>query len=177
MPNTRYPALLLFLLLLFTGFGIPEPSLRKMRKEVSTFFEKEALTFELVPISGKGISKIPLESEDNVVYRISDPRNQLGWVCVGQASGKMAKFDYMVIFDPALKIVHTKVLTYREEHGGEIGSKRWLRQFNGKQAGERVGLDGDIDGISGATISVRSMTRAMDVWLETMDILDKKDKL
>jgi len=25
-----------------------------------------------------------------------------------------------------------KVLVYREDHGGEVASKRWLKQFSGK---------------------------------------------
>jgi Na+-translocating ferredoxin:NAD+ oxidoreductase RnfG subunit len=76
-----------------------------------------------------------------------------------------------VIFDHNLKIAITKVLIYREEYGGEIGSKRWLRQFTGKSGEDS--LD-DIAAISGATISVRSMTNAVNDILKTMKILQIK---
>ena len=76
-----------------------------------------------------------------------------------------------------LKVVHTKVLVYREEYGGEIGSKRWLKQFIGKTGGDRVNHETNIDGIAGATISVRSMTSAMDELLQTIGILQKNQVL
>jgi len=90
---------------------------------------------------------------------------------VDKAPSKTADFDYLVIFDHNLKIARTKVLIYREEYGGEIGSKRWLRQFTGKSGEDS--LD-DIAAISGATISVRSMTNAVKDILKTMKILQIK---
>ena len=83
----------------------------------------------------------------------------------------------MVIFDANLEVIHSKVLIYREEYGGEIGSKRWLEQFIGKTGQDRVDHETNIDGISGATISVRSMTTSMDNLLQTVGILQEKKML
>ena len=101
----------------------------------------------------------------------------LGYAFVDQAPSKTAKFDYLVIFDSDLKIINSKVLIYREEYGGEIGSKRWLKQFLGKTGSDRVDTKKNIDAIAGATISVRSMTKSMDNLLQTIGILQAKGEL
>jgi len=66
---------------------------------------------------------------------------------------------------------------YREDRGGEIGSKRWLRQFIGKSKGEFLKYQKDIAAISGATISVKSMTTEVNKILKTVGILYTKKQL
>jgi major membrane immunogen (membrane-anchored lipoprotein) len=51
---------------------------------------------------------------------------------------------------------------YREDYGSEIGSKRWLKQFLNKTPEDRFVYRQNIAAISGATISVKSMTNAMN---------------
>ena len=67
----------------------------------------------------------------------------------------------------------SKVLIYREEYGGEIGSKRWLKQFNGKSGESEIKFPQDITPISGATISVRSMTNAINDVLQSIRTLQE----
>lgn len=55
------------------------------------------------------------------------------------------------------QIVDSYVLEYRESRGGEIRYPSFLQQFRGIALDERGKLDGHIDGITGATLSVRSM--------------------
>lgn len=52
-------------------------------------------------------------------------------------------------------IVALKVLAYRESRGHEIRSPRWLAQFTDARA-DRQGLSRRVDGIAGATLSVRA---------------------
>jgi len=54
------------------------------------------------------------------------------------------------------RIVRSEVLTYRERRGQEIRSQRFLRQFIGAALRDGHDLDRRIDGITGATISVKS---------------------
>ncbi len=77
---------------------------------------------------------------------------------IDEAKSKFDAFDYMVIFNPDLTIMTSKVLMYREDYGSEITSKRWLRQFNNKSNGQHMKLGDDIQVISGATISCRAIT-------------------
>jgi hypothetical protein len=63
-------------------------------------------------------------------------------------------------------IKNLRVLTYRENRGGEVATPAFTDQFN-KAALEHGGkLDTGIDGISGATLSVQALTR-----LATMALL------
>lgn len=168
----------LFLLsLLLGGFGLPENIQKKVRKEVSKTFETEEFNLVTVAVP-KGLNlQLPLKITADKLYRIEDDMTLLGYAFVDKAPSKTAEFDYLVLFNPDLEIVHSKVLIYREEYGGEIGSKRWLKQFLGKNGNDRVSHETNIDGIAGATISVRSMTNSMDNLLQTIGLLQENKVL
>ena len=55
-------------------------------------------------------------------------------------------------------IVEVIILDYSEIRGKPIAKRRFLRQYKGKTTKDPVLLRRDIDGISGATISSRSLT-------------------
>ena len=149
---------------------------KKIHKEIEKTFESTVYTLEPVEISERLNSELPASMKQGF-RKIRTSEVLLGYVFVGFAPSKTAEFDYLVLFDSNARVVHTKVLVYREEYGGEIGSKRWLRQFHGLDGNDRVGLDSNIDAISGATISVRSMTIAMDNLLQSVGMLQKKGML
>lgn len=163
--------------LFLSSFGITNNIHKKARKEVQKVLGIE--NFELSPVSlpDNAIDDLPTTITNQNFYRILRGSEKLGFVFVDQAPSKTAKFDYMVVFDSQLKIIHTKVLAYREEYGGEIGSKRWLKQFLGKTIDDRVDHETNIDGIAGATISVRSMTNAIDNLLQTITVLQSNNQL
>jgi len=50
-----------------------------------------------------------------------------------------------------------QLMIYRESEGDEIRNPEFLRQFLGKGPDDRLRLDQDIQGISGATYSSRAM--------------------
>lgn len=56
-------------------------------------------------------------------------------------------------------ITLAKVLVFRESRGWEIRHPFFTRQFSGARLNAEQGLDRNIDGISGATLSVRAMVR------------------
>lgn len=159
------------------GFGLPKNVEKKLIKEVSKVFEIETFSMDAITISAELNAKLPSKITSNNFYKLSHNNVVLGYAFVDQASSKTAKFDYLVILDAGLKVKHSKVLIYREEYGGEIGSRRWLKQFLGKTGGDRVDHETNIDGIAGATISVRSMTNAMDDLFQTLAILQENKAL
>jgi len=57
------------------------------------------------------------------------------------------------------RIEQTRVLVYRESRGGEIRYPSFVAQFQGAALGEGQYLNKQIDGISGATLSVNAMVR------------------
>lgn len=66
-------------------------------------------------------------------------------------------------------IKNLRVLTYRENRGGEVATASFTDQFNNAVIEERNRLDVKIDGISGATLSVQALTRlaTMALFLNT----------
>jgi len=52
-----------------------------------------------------------------------------------------------------------RVLTYRENRGGEVSTPAFTDQFDGVALKTSDSLDTKIDGISGATLSVQALTR------------------
>ena len=158
---------------LFFGFGLPQNIQKKVDKEVVKLFAVAEFSMQAIEISNDLNAKLPSKISQNNLYKLFHGKELLGYAFVDQALSKTAKFDYLVVFDRELKVIHTKVLVYREEYGGEIGSKRWLRQFLGKTGKDRVDYKTNIDGISGATISVRAMTKSMDDLLQTVGILQE----
>lgn len=58
-----------------------------------------------------------------------------------------------------------RVLTYRENRGGEVATPSFTDQFNGTALDTDGGLGTKIDGISGATLSVQALTRLATIAL------------
>ena len=52
-----------------------------------------------------------------------------------------------------------RVMTYRENRGGEVSTPAFTDQFDGVALATGGDLDANIDGISGATLSVQALTR------------------
>ena len=57
------------------------------------------------------------------------------------------------------KLNQAMVLNYRESRGGEVRHPNFLKQYQGADLQKDYQLDKNIDGISGATLSVRAMGR------------------
>jgi len=64
-------------------------------------------------------------------------------------------------------IKNLRVLTYRENRGGEVATPAFTDQFDSARLKENHTLNTTIDGISGATLSVHALTRlaAMALYL------------
>jgi len=62
------------------------------------------------------------------------------------------------------KVEKVTVLAFRESRGGEIRYPAFTQQFNNAQLAKKK-LDRNIDGISGATLSVRAMTAVVTLAL------------
>lgn len=169
--NLKTILIVLFSVIFLMASGIPENLEKKVDKEVKDVFEIDSYKLDMLNVSEEIKSKLPSKIDNENFFRINSNGKTQGYVYVDKAPSKTADFDYLVIFDHNLKIARTKVLIYREEYGGEIGSKRWLSQFTGKSGEDS--LD-DIAAISGATISVRSMTHAVSDILKTVKILQLK---
>ena len=57
------------------------------------------------------------------------------------------------------KILQVSILAYRESRGGEVRHASFLKQYQGASLQQDAQLNKTIDGISGATLSVRAVGR------------------
>lgn len=159
------------------SFGLPKNLEKKVNKEIVDTFEIE--NFDLISVT------IPVEIEQTLpsrfgadnLFKIESKNEFIAYAYVSQAASKTALFDYLVLLDSDLVVIKAKVLIYREEYGGEIGSTRWLKQFIGKTQLDDLKYNENIIAISGATISVRSFTEAINNLLKSLKILHSKNVL
>ncbi|MFC7356969.1 FMN-binding protein [Jejudonia soesokkakensis] len=160
------------------SFSIPEKIEKKADKVISKFLDTENFQKKTITISEALDKKTASEFTNGNLFSISSKGSIVGYGYIGNAPSKTATFDYLVLFDPNFIITKSKVLIYREEYGGEIGSKRWLQQFDGESSkSSELKYNQDIIPISGATISVRSMTKAMNNLLQSIAVLQKEKAL
>lgn len=94
-------------------------------------------------------------------WKISINDTTVGYALLDNVIGKSLPITFLVIFNPEGIILSTHVVKYRESIGGEISNWRWNRQFSGRNYQSSFSVGSNIDGISGATISVKAMARGI----------------
>ncbi len=95
-----------------------------------------------------------------------------GFAILDNVKGKSMPITFIVLYDINGNVTHSEVIKYREPIGGEVGRRSWLDQFLGKNSSS---LYDNIDAISGATISVNSVTKGIQKL--TLLFSDIKDEL
>lgn len=160
---------------LWMSFGLPENIQKKVDSEIKEVFRVVKFEFKSVIISSEVTNILPSDFSENNFFEIKNERTLVGYAYVSKAVSKTDEFDYLVLFDSDLIVKKAKVLVYREDYGGEIGSKRWLKQFIGKSPNDELKYGDNIAAISGATISVKSMTLAINNLLQSIKILHEKN--
>ena len=118
----------------------------KAEKHLGKYYDKEVFLIEQRDIANGKLYYIP--NETDIVY-------------IGTSKSKFEDFEFMVLFDKDKTIKLVKVLVYRENYGGEIGSTRWLKQWIGVKEPKPF-----VDAISGATISVHSLKNSINTLIK-----------
>ena len=76
----------------------------------------------------------------------------------------------MTVFNIDHSIMKVVVLDYQSDHGYEICSKNWLKQFIGEENRTLV-YDKNVDAISGATVSVNGIIDDMNALIKYVEML------
>lgn len=95
--------------------------------------------------------------ESVYLWRIFEGTELKGYAILDNVNGKSLPITFLVLFNIEGKIIHSTVLKYRESYGGAVQNENWLAQFEGKDRGSKFVIGEDIDAVSGATISARSV--------------------
>ncbi len=139
------------LLLAASAGPVYQRSVKKIDKTLAAIWPDQEIERELVSKSG--------EPATQKAFKVIVDGIHEAYFIPGQSRSKFDVFDYMVVFDLDGKILQPKILIYREDYGGEIASKRWLRQFIGLDSNSKMSLGKDVQNIAGATLSCESATR------------------
>jgi Na+-translocating ferredoxin:NAD+ oxidoreductase RnfG subunit len=92
------------------------------------------------------------------LYKIKKNEVSSGYAMLDNVLGKSLPITFLVIFNPEGEIISTDIVKYREPYGGGVANPSWNDQFKGKNSNSSFN---GINGISGATISVNSVTKGI----------------
>ncbi len=92
-----------------------------------------------------------------------------GYAMVHNTIGKHKHMTYMVGVDSSGACSDVELLVFREARGSEVGRKRFNVQYEGKTVLDPIRINKDIINISGATMSVRSISAGVKRVLVLID--------
>ncbi len=144
------------------GVKIMLPKSERIRKEVIKLSpEKKAQIEERIGW------KFPEQSFEVYIGESGDKID--GYALVQNTIGKHKPMTYMVGIDNTGHVSDVELLIFRESRGSEIRQKRFNAQYEGKTVADPVRINKDIINISGATMSVRSMSAGIKRVLVLVD--------
>ena len=152
------------------GFDSEDKTLRKELQKISGV---EKPNWKEISIPSTLLASIPLEGKFIFLSPVN-ANEQKKYIYVGRVnscrSGGCSNpaltmnletseyFDYLIVFDSNLSVQLVKVYNYQATHGHEVTNKGWLKQFQGYDGSRSLTVGKSIDAISGATVSVYSIT-------------------
>ena len=96
------------------------------------------------------------------VWEITRSDTMIGIAILDNVLGKSLPITFLSCFNTDGQLIKAHIVKYREDYGYEVGNKHWLNQFIGLGVNSDFIIGKNIDGISGATISVNSVTRGIN---------------
>jgi Na+-translocating ferredoxin:NAD+ oxidoreductase RnfG subunit len=157
---------LLVIILLLFPFNLFSQEIKERVDEVikNEFSENVIIDYEKYILLKSIKEKAEIEAKQRFygefvyILRIYDQEKLLAIALLDNVLGKELPITFLTIFDYSGKIILTDIIKYREPYGGAIQSDSWTSQFSGKDNKSGYRISEDIDGISGATISVKAVS-------------------
>ncbi len=92
-----------------------------------------------------------------------------GYAVLQETIGKHRPITYLVGVTPDGRVSDIEILVYRESKGSEVRMKRFNSQYEGKTTLDPIRINKDIINITGATMSVRSVSAGVKRALVLVD--------
>lgn len=161
----------------FTYSFLPDYLANKMSRQLSKTFGKRSVFVEQKLTDTLNIN--------HSLFEISQGDTIAGYAIISRALGcqiggcetptvsqqSFEQFYFVTAFDKKKNIKCVRVLEYTSDHGYQIANKGWLKQF---EKGNHFQVGTNVDGISGATISVNSITEGVNKQLQIVNSLNSK---
>jgi len=106
-------------------------------------------------------AKVRMRFPEQPVWQVLADGKPAGWFVLDEVYGKHEFITYAVALDASGTVRGVEILDYRETHGGEIRNPKWRAQFTGARYGTALKLGGDIQNISGATLSCKHISEGV----------------
>jgi thiamine biosynthesis lipoprotein len=103
------------------------------------------------------------------------PLAPLGFAVVVSEVGKVRPITHIVEVTPAGTVGKVAVMIYRESHGADVSSERFMEQYRGKSLADPIRVERDIIHVAGSTLSAHAICRGVRKALAVVQIvlLDK----
>jgi len=98
------------------------------------------------------------ESRVTHYFGLDDTGKTVGAMVIGNEIGRSYPITFMVVLNTDGTVKDVEIMVYREPHGWEVRFESFMSQFFGRGASDPFD---NINNITGATLSVRSMTRGV----------------
>lgn len=144
-------------------YAIPPTNIEKaLSVEIKKQFNKTDYT--LIPIA------VPEKYKINGQYFLinTTSNQQLKYAYMGRVitnrSGSQGNndgsdyLDYIIFYTSTFSVQKVKIVSFSSDHGAEICSAGWLKQFVGHLPGKSLTVGKNVDAISGATATVNTFT-------------------
>ena len=95
------------------------------------------------------------------LWEITDEDSSRFYGILDNVKGKSLPITFLTIFNDSSKVHYASIIKYREAYGGEVGNRSWLDQFISYNKLSSYKIGSDISGITGATISVHSVSKGI----------------
>jgi len=158
-----------YLLIISASIVLSSPIMDKTEEEIKQLFpENISLKKNIYKIDKNVLKSIQnkvrqkfFRKEVNC-WHIIDSDSSSYYAILDNVKGKSLPITFLTIFNEDKEVVNSSIIKYRESYGGEVGSKSWLNQFISYTDSSDYSVGKSISGISGATISVNSVTKGIN---------------
>ena len=129
----------------------------------SFFCDSDRVTYMHMTLDDAAVARIAAatgqtpKKRDLTIYVGKSGEHDTGFALIDEELGQHQPIDFAVLFDPTGAVQRVEIVAYREAYGEEVRAERFRRQFIGKRAKDAIVAGHDIDIISGASISSRSV--------------------
>ncbi len=146
------------------AFALAFPGAEKIKKE------KKWLTDTQIEAIGKILGEEYQERRVTYYFGLNAEGQPIGAMVIGNEIGRSYPITFMVVIHPDGTVKDVEIMVYRESHGWEVRFESFLSQFFGRNARD---LFDNINNITGATLSVRSLTRGVKKAVAEYQVLFK----
>jgi len=149
-------------------FAVSSEIKNKSIEIIKSYYNQEILVSENLFLISKNV-KNNIQNQikqrfyrDQIYYWAIDIKGETHYALLDNTIGKTMPITFLVLFNEKEEVIHSAIVKYRESNGGEISGKRWMSQFIGMKRDSLFKFESEIDGITGATISVKSFTKGIN---------------